>query len=183
MILQLIERLTQGATRRGLNFLIIGGHALIHYGYARMTLDLDLLARDSQREAWRQLLAQYGYLSHSESPAFIQFASRTVGWPAVDIMFVHDDTWSKLRAEAVGKTSGSVEVLVPSVRHLVALKLHAVGSPTRSNPGKDWTDIEEMIRRHRLDPHNAEFAELVLRYGGEEALARIRAMWDTLSKP
>jgi hypothetical protein len=183
MILKLIERLTREADRQGLDFLIIGGHAVMHYGYVRMTLDLDLLARDDQREAWRQLMAQHGYVSYSESPAFIQFASRTVGWPAVDLMFVHADTWAQLRSEAVTKNSGNVEVLVPSVRHLVALKLHAAGSPTRSNPGKDWTDIEELIRRHRLDPYNAEFAQLILRHGGEAALARIRAMWDTLSKP
>ena len=33
---------------------------------------------------------------------------------------------------------------------MVALKLHAARSPSRSDPGKDWTDIRPLIKRHGL---------------------------------
>jgi hypothetical protein len=51
---------------------------------------------------------------------------------------------------------------------MVALKLHAARSPSRSEPSKDWTDIRPLIREARsLDPADREFATLVVRYGGE----------------
>ena len=182
MILQLIERLTREASSQGLDFLLIGGQAVIHHGYVRMTLDLDLLARESQRAAWRTLLEKINYQSYAEATAFIQFVSRIPGEFPVDIMFVLDETWAKLRADAVSKSSGQVEVLIPSAPHLVALKLFATKSPTRRSPGKDWTDIEEIIRRHKLDPGDQKFADLIRRYGGEEALAKIRQMWNAGAK-
>ena len=53
-------------------------------------------------------------------------------------------------------------------RHMVALKLHAARSPSRSEPSKDWNDIRPLIREARsLDPADREFATLVVRYGGE----------------
>jgi len=182
MILQLIERLTREAGSRGLDFLLIGGHAVNAYGYIRMTVDLDLPARESQRASWRELLEQFKYQSHAEATAFTQFVSRVSGEAPVDMMFVFDETWAKLRAEAVSKPSGQVEVLLPSAPHLVALKLFAAKSPTRRSPGKDWTDIEEIIRRHKLDPGNQKFADLIRRYGGEESLAKIHQMWNTGAK-
>lgn len=182
MILQLIERLTREAHSGGLDFLLIGGHAVAHHGYARMTLDLDLLARESQRPLWRELLERCEYRIRMETPAFAQFASDVPGGIPVDIMFVHDDTWTKLRDKAEVKSSGQVELLVPSASHMVALKLHAAVSPTRRTPGKDWTDIEEIIRHHQLNPQDQEFADLIRRYGGEEALTKIRSMWEDILK-
>ncbi len=182
MILELIERLTREAGSRGLDFLLIGGHALAHHGYIRMTRDIDLLAKEAQRPAWRDLLQQCEYRVLLETPAFAQFDPLSSGSPPVDIMFVHDDTWSKLRSEAERKQSGQAEVVVPSARHMVALKLHAASSPNRRSPGKDWADIEELVRRHKLDPHNETFAELIRRYGGEAAVDRIRALWEVITK-
>lgn len=45
MILELIERLAREAEKRGLEFLVIGGQAVIHHGYERMTTDVDSTGR------------------------------------------------------------------------------------------------------------------------------------------
>jgi hypothetical protein len=178
MIVELIERLTQEAAKQELEFLLIGGHAVGYHGYARMTLDVDFLVRFDDRKGWSALLGRFHYVPHTESTAFMQFASQTPGWPAVDLMFVHDDTWAKLKAGAVRKSHGREQIHIPEVRHLIALKLHAAKSPTRSSPDKDWNDIEELLRRHKLDPDDPEFMALILRYGGEESLARMRKVWQ-----
>lgn len=180
MIVEFIERLAREASGRGLDFLIIGGHAVAHHGYARMTLDVDFLVPESQRTAWSDLLRKFRYEAYTDQTAFMQFAPGTPGWPNVDLMLVHEDTWTKLRAEAVEKSHRGLRVRVPAVHHLIALKLHASRSPTRSTPEKDWNDIVELVRRHRLNPNEDEFAALILRYGGEESLSRLRTAWQIL---
>jgi len=176
-----MERLAREAARRTADFLVIGGHAVIHHGYVRMTLDIDLLAPEKDRACWREILEKFQYQPYNETPAFSQFASATPGWPQVDIMFVTDSTWSKLWAGAERKTGQRLEVLIPTPRHLVALKLHAANSSTRELPGKDWTDIEQLMRLHHLDPNEVGFADLIREHGGEESLARLKNLWQTLS--
>ena len=175
MTLEFIERLTSEAGKRGLEFLLIGGHAVIQHGYQRMTVDVDFLCRAVQRGEWGEVIEHYGYKVYSEATAFTQFAGDP-GWPKVDLMFVDDSTFEKLERESVRK--GSLHV--PSPRHMVALKLHAARSPTRSEPEKDWGDIEALVKLHRLDPDDQDFCDIILRYGGQESLERICAMWQRL---
>jgi len=175
MTLELIERLTSEAGKRGLDFLLIGGHAMIQHGYQRMTVDVDFLCRAVQRGEWSGVVVQYGYKVYSEANAFTQFAGDP-GWPKVDLMFVDDSTFEKLERESVRK--GNMHL--PSPRHMVALKLHAARSATRSEPEKDWGDIEALIKLHRLDPDDPVFHDIILRYGGQESLARICAIWQRL---
>ncbi len=174
MILELIERLAREAEKRGVEFLVIGGHAVVHHGYERMTTDVDFLSEQSSREAWRSILGEFGYDLALETSAFEQFSKHELGCPQVDIMFVNPGTWENLRGESEAKVSRQVVVRVPSPAHMVALKLHAALSPQHSDPEKDWVDIFQLVKRHRLDPYDEAFAGLVKRYGGESALERLK---------
>ena len=106
MILELIERLAREAEKRNVEFLVIGGHAVVHHGYERMTTDVDFLSEQGAREAWRSILGAFGYELAVETPAFEQFSKQEPGWPQVDIMFVNSSTWENLRGESEAKTSG-----------------------------------------------------------------------------
>jgi len=174
MILELIERLTEEASRRDMDFLLIGGQAMSHLGYQRLTMDVDFLGPQKTREQWEQTLSAIGYSLSNRTEAFDQFRHSTHGWPRVDIMYVNQSTWRNLSEEATSKVHGQVNIKVPSARHMVALKLHAARSPSRNDPGKDWTDIRQLVKRHNLDTADSEFATLVVRYGGEEALERLK---------
>ena len=174
MILELIERLTEEASKRNMDFLLIGGQAMSHLGYQRLTMDVDFLGPHETRERWEQTLANLGYRLSNRTESFDQFHHGTPGWPRVDIMYVNQTTWSNLSREASGKTHGQVNIRVPSARHMVALKLHAARSPSRSDPDKDWTDIRQLIKRHKLDLSDREFMTLVLRYGGDESFERLK---------
>lgn len=181
MILEFIDRLAEEAKNRGLEFLIIGGHAVIHHGYARMTLDIDFLSLETDRDSWKEILQKFRYRPYFQTQAFSQFASEGPEWPRVDIMFVNAKTWQNLRSEAELKTEGRVPILVPSPKHLVAMKLHAVKSVDRSQRGKDWTDIEQLVHLHRLDPNEPGFADIIRTYGGEDSLAKLREWWKNHS--
>jgi|688.fasta_scaffold88770_5 hypothetical protein len=173
MIVELLERFSKEASKRSMNFLLIGGQAIGALGHPRMTMDIDLLVVASGKSKWEELLGIYGYRCFSEGKGFAQFEGAP-GWPRVDLMLVDEATFTKLRNEAL-ETNGK---FTPSPRHMVALKLHAARSSERDfeKCNQDWLDIKKLIELHNLDPEEANFAALIRRYGGDEALDRIRRM-------
>lgn len=165
----------RAASARGLPSLLIGGNALILLGHIRNTIDLDLLVPEESRSGWLDLLRELGYRLFHGTGAFAQFEPRDGTGSPVDLMFVEQETWEKLLEGANATQLGGEPVLLPRPEYLVALKLHAATSPTRSKPAVDWEDIRQIIRISRLDPAEGPFRELVLRYGGQDALAKIES--------
>ena len=170
-----IEALVRAAAERGLPSLVIGAHAVILLGYLRNTADFDLLVPEENRSEWLDLLRELNFGLFRGTDVFAQFESKERPRFGVDLMFVDAQTWNSLRAGALPKELGDQRVLVPRPEHLVALKLHAASSPGRSKPVVDWEDIRQIVRICALDPEETSFRELILRYGGEDALTRIRS--------
>lgn len=168
-----VTQILRAARERGLSSLLIGGNAIILLGYLRNTVDLDLLLPEDQRSRWLDLLRELGYRFFHGVEAFAQFEPPDVDGVPVDLMFVEQETWEKLVAGAREATLGDQPVLLPRPEYLVALKLHAASSATRANPEVDWEDIRQTVRICGLDPAEPSFRELIVRYGGEHALARI----------
>ena len=106
--------------------------------------------------------------------AFVQFDSQHRKGPPVDLMFVDAQTWQRLSEGARGGDFAGEKVWMPSPEFLVALKLHAANSPTRSKPATDWEDIRQIVRICGWDPEEESFRALILRYGGENGLERIK---------
>jgi hypothetical protein len=164
------------AAERGLPSLLIGGNAVILLGYIRNTIDLDLLLPEESRSRWLDLMRDLGYRFLHGVPAFAQFEPPVGGNAApVDLMFVEQATWDKLLEGAKQVDLAGERVLLPRPEYLVALKLHAAASPTRSKPGVDWEDIRQIVRLAALNPAEESFRALILRYGGEDALTKIQA--------
>src|SRR5687767_3009898 len=172
---QTLRRILDAAAARGLSCLLIGGNALILLGYIRNTVDLDLLVEADRRSVWLDLMRDLGYRLFHGAGAFAQFESGAAGEPAVDLMFVDGGTWEKLWAGARSGEAASRKVFTPRPEHLVALKLHAASSPTRSKPESDWEDIRQIIRICKLNVEEPEFRAMIFRYGGEKAIARIES--------
>jgi hypothetical protein len=168
-----IVAVLRAANARGLSSLLIGGNAIILLGYIRNTVDLDLLLPERDRPRWLDLLRELGYRFFHGVSAFAQFEPPEPGGVPVDLMFVEDETWQKVVSGAREATLASERVLLPRPEYLVALKLHAASSETRSKPEVDWEDIRQIVRICALDSAETSFRELILRYGGEDALRRI----------
>jgi hypothetical protein len=79
MILELIERLTEEAAKRQLDFLVIGGHAVISLGHQRMTMGLDFPVLASNKSGWEELFDRYSYRCFTEGNAFAQFEGKSAG--------------------------------------------------------------------------------------------------------
>jgi len=151
-------------------------------GFARLTVDIDFLIPLEKRSHWLDFMREAGYRLVHGTEAFAQFSPTAVGCSPVDLMLVDGITWSRLYGEAREETVAGQHVRVPRVEHLVALKLHAATSPTRSAPEKDWEDIRQMVRAWHLNPADLYFREVILRHGGEVALARMLAFYNESRK-
>lgn len=57
---------------------------------------------------------------------------------------------------------------VPSLIHLLALKLHALTHASAHRTAKDAEDVEILIRRNRLDLSHPDDEKLFLKYGDRE---------------
>ena len=53
------------------------------------------------------------------------------------------------------------------------MKLTAAKAPGRRATGSDWNDILDLMRTCKIDLADPEFRQLVIRFGGEEALQRM----------
>lgn len=166
--------LASRAEAAGIPFLLGGGHAVITHGFARSTFDLDLLVRRNDREAWFQVARDLGYELHREGPAFAQFnVPNSQSFP-LDLMLVNEDTFSKLRADAVAAPSSLRGVWVVSLLHLLALKCHAV---KHGHPGrivKDAEDVIQLIQNNRIDPEAQNIRELFQKHGTEEFYQKVK---------
>ena len=170
-----ITAILRAASERGLPSLLIGANAIVLLGYIRNTVDLDLLVPEQSRSQWLDLLRELGYRVFHGIEAFAQFEPADKTGAPVDLMFVEEATWEKLIESAREMDLSGQRVLVSRPEYLVALKLHAAGSRLAANQ-KSIGKIRQIVRICALDPERDDpFRELILRYGSEDALAKIQS--------
>ena len=83
-----LGRIVEVATSRDLPFLLIGGNAVILFGFARSTIDIDLLVPTRLRSAWLDLMRELGFRLYHGTGAFAQFEPEEKTISSVDLMFV-----------------------------------------------------------------------------------------------
>ena len=163
--MDLFATLAQETERRGLQFVVIGGLAVNFYGYSRETADLDVLVLRDSRAAWLSFFAQLGYSVEHEAQTFIQFAPPgTADWP-VDLMLVGEPTFRQMfEASSVVEMRGA-KLRIPSLDHLMALKLHALKHTRPHRFLKDFQDLEGLLMVNHLDPKSENIRLLFAKYG------------------
>ena len=156
----------------GLPFLVIGGLAVIAHGYPRDTVDLDYLVRHSDRDAWRQALAAYGYETVHKHENFIQFASKQ-GLIDLDLMFVNERTFDTMFGASEIKNIGPAAARFPSLEHLMALKLHVVKQNLPQRVLGDLDDIVNLVLANRVNLREEKWRQLFVKYGTLEVYEKI----------
>ena len=169
----IFQLLVDRANAARLEFILIGGHAVNARGYARTTLDFDFLIAAADLPAWRTLLAELGYTLVHQVEAFAQFQPAAGDGFRIDLMLVEPPTYGKIAAGSEMLAYGDRTVRVAGVLHLIALKLHATRTWTRAVQGKDYYDIVNLIRLHRVDTGATEFREILNRYASATIRERL----------
>ena len=160
-----LQTIAARAREAGLDFLLAGGHAVIAHGHSRATFDLDLIVGRSDRVAWLSLATSLKYSFYREGPNFVQFNPPDPASMPLDLMLVNKSTLSKLMSEAAPASPALKGVKVVSLRHLLALKCHAIKHGHKGRIVKDADDVINLVQLNRLDIHAAEIRDLFLKHG------------------
>lgn len=160
--------LSQRARERGLAFLLIGGHAVIAHGHPRNTFDLDLAVPRPAVAEWRAFVLALGYTVHLEGPTFVQFNPPDALTLPLDLMVVGEDTFRQLEAAAVDAPASTAGMRMVCLRHLLALKSHAIRHGHSGRIEKDVDDVIGLVRANRVDVAEPEWRQLFLKYGPPE---------------
>jgi hypothetical protein len=169
----LFVQLNEAATDQGLAFLVIGGHAVVEHGFQRGTEDVDILVCKDDRPRWLRLVEDLGYRVFHDGGSFIQFEAPDPSAWDLDVMFVAAETLARLRAEAQPARVEGVCVSVPSLEHLLSLKVHALKHGHGLRVLKDLTDVAELLAANRVDPSAPWVRALFERYGDLETYERV----------
>ena len=147
--------------RNGLEFLVVGGVAVQHYGYNRATMDIDLMLVVPDDFAFVDKLRADGF-TYCSIASMAVFGKKPDWSHRVDFIKVDAGTFSKLMAEAVVARVFDAEIKMPSLKHLIAMKFHAYkqGGARRI---KDFNDIVWLSVLNDLDPE-CDLRDLALRY-------------------
>jgi hypothetical protein len=156
-----------GEEAPGLRFLVIGGIAVISHGYSRLTLDVDFLVRRAEEEEWEKRILQAGFSRFKKTGTFAQYSSSSAE-ANLDLMFVNDPTFEQFWSAAVVKNIQGKDQRIPTLDHLIALKLHALKYGPASLTLKDANDIEMLCRLNNVNILTTEYEGLFLKYGTRE---------------
>jgi hypothetical protein len=169
----LFETIEAETRRRDLRFLVIGGLAVNLYGYSRDTADLDLLICLRDREAWTGLFSALGYTIYRDAGVFIQLSPPKAGaWP-VDLMLVQEGTFATIFAGSREEQLYGTRSRIPSLDHLIALKLHALKHGRFERYLKDFLDVENLILINHLDIKSENMRQLFATYGTMELYDKV----------
>lgn len=92
-------------------------------------------------------------------------------------MLVDQSTWQKLwRAAREIPATPECLLRVPSPLHLVAMKVKAASAPHRRANAQDLSDAAELLKKYHLSLSAPQVRDIVLNYGGETSLERLRKM-------
>lgn len=166
---EVVDALRDGEVR----FLLVGGLSLLAHQVERATGDIDFFCEKSSKNKISDVLLGLGYSVMHDNPAlFIRYHKS--GRRVVDFIFVESDTYTQLEEASISATISGVQVNVPCLNHLLAMKLFSV-SQSRTR-GKDLGDILSLIAGNRVDVHSAEFESLCLKYASAKWLNLIREL-------
>ena len=168
------QLLSDISKKTGVSFVLIGGFAVNYYKYTRQTVDVDFLVKEQDFQKILNLLEAAGYKVDYRQEVFARFTSaESPLLMDIDFMFIDVETFDKIIKDSQKTSIADCEFRVPSLEHLIALKLHAVKYNPKFRLAKDVPDIINLIIINNLDVKNEKFKELCLKYGTKEIYQNI----------
>jgi hypothetical protein len=169
-VFHLISDLTH---EEGVPCVLIGGFAINHYRVTRQTADVDFLITKEGFDKIVSLLEKAGYKKALMQENFAQLQSSRLSLLDVDFMFVDKETLRKIIKEGEKLKIVGQAFIVPSLYHLIALKLHSIKYNSKIRLTKDLPDIINLVRINKVNIKENKFKELCLKYGTQDIYDKI----------
>jgi len=170
-VFHLISDLTQA---EGVPSVLIGGFAVNHYRVTRQTADVNFLITREDFDKSVGLLEKAGYKKTTLEENFAQLESSKLSLLDVDFMFVDAQTLKKILDEGQKLKIVGQAFIVPSLHHLIALKLHSIKYNEKIRLTKDLPDIINLIRINEVDIDDKNFKDICQQYGTPQLYKKIR---------
>lgn len=161
------------STQTNAHCVLIGGFAVNHYKVTRQTADVDFLITQDDFKKMLTLLESQGYKLDYSQEVFARLRGNRLYLMDLDFMFIDKETLDKIIHDGKEINIAGQKFLVPSLMHLIALKLHSLKSNLKIREYKDLPDIVALITANRLKASSKEFKELCLKYGTEDLYHKI----------
>ena len=155
-------------TQAGIQSILIGGFAVIHYGYQRATQDLDLMISEEDLSKVKEVLEKEGFAMTKASSLCAKFKKSGFGLEAVDFVLVAPPTFHKIMQGGHSVAISGKDFIVPSLEHLISMKLHAIKQDPKERIIKDLADIAHLIQIKNIDPRSNTVRDLCLKFGTQE---------------
>jgi len=169
-VFHLISDITE---REGVSCVLIGGFAVNYYKVVRQTADVDFLILKNDFDKIIGLLEKAGYKRDFVQENFVQLKSSKISLLDVDFMFVEIDTLAKILKESQEIEIARRNFHVPSLEHLIALKLHSIKYNPKLRLIRDLPDIINLIKMNELNFKDKKFQELCRKFGTDEIYEKI----------
>jgi hypothetical protein len=160
-------------TQAGITALLAGGYAVNAHKFSRQTDDIDFVLRADDASRIDAGMARQGYSVLVKNPVFVRYASQAPFERIIDFLFVDGSTYEKMTAESQAIAIAGRQFRVLSLKHLIAMKLHALKFGDRRRQAKDILDIIELARLNSVDVASDEFKAWCLKYGNSDIFERI----------
>lgn len=177
--MRLFQEIADACEAAGIGIVLIGGHAVNHYGCSRFTMDVDLLIAVDRSDDAARAFKQMGFSETHRSEILLRFEHADDSVPPVDLLLVDEPTFGKV---ALGGHAIQIEdrqFLIPAVDVLISMKLHALRFG-RQRLVRDGGDIVSLLMKTGRKPE--DIAELVATYGTPEIMKEIRFLYDCESR-
>ncbi|MCC7300634.1 MAG: nucleotidyl transferase AbiEii/AbiGii toxin family protein [Verrucomicrobia bacterium] len=134
----------------GVRFLLIGGHAVNHYGYTRATMDVDFMIAAEDVPTIRKVMKTAGFSNVSEGKTVI-FFSNPESPLRIDFLPVDSNTMQQLLKGSVKINYGGADLSVPCLNDLLAMKLFALKNGSSMRRDRDFYDVVQLVIANGLD--------------------------------
>ena len=153
----------------GVRSILVGGFAVVHYGYQRATQDLDLMIMEEDLPKVKEALERDGLSMTNLSDVCAKFKKSGFGLEAVDFVMVSSATFHKVLQSGQRVVISGKDFVVPSLENLIAMKLHSIKQDPEERMMKDLPDIARLLRTNNIDPRSSFFQDLCLKFGTQES--------------
>lgn len=155
----------------GVQCVLVGGYAVNAFKVTRHTADIDFLITRADFEKLKPALLDMGYSVVHEQDVFAQLQGRMLR--DVDFMFSDKETVTSIVENGVRTKISGEEFVVPSLNHLIAMKLHSIKYNSHREL-HDLPDIVYLMQANSLSPHSPRIRAVFKKYGTPELFEKVK---------
>jgi len=164
---------SNGIFEKKIPCVLIGGFALNFFKVTRQTNDVDFMIRKEDFDKIFNVFKKVGYTIAQLEEVFVRLKAPKPALMDIDFMFTDPETLARIIKEGKKVIIRRKTFIVPSLEHLVALKLHSIRHNQKMREFKDLPDIINLLRINKVKFKEKKFEAMCLKFGTKELYQKI----------